>query len=77
MNARDLFSERAADSETRIKAVRADLLQQLSQVEQHFETPEVCIYATGSLARLEATEHSDLDAFFYLSGTADQTPLSR
>jgi len=29
---------------------------------------KICIYATGSVARLEANEFSDLDAFFYVLG---------
>jgi hypothetical protein len=37
----------------------------------------LCIYATGSLARLEANRWSDLDAFFFLSGSSDKRPLSR
>ena len=39
--------------------------------------PTLCIYATGSLARREAGEHSDLDAFFMLSGNKADKPIGR
>lgn len=77
MDAMNLFASREEESKQRIFDLRTDLGAELATVERHSEDPEVCIYATGSLARLEATEHSDLDAFFFLSGSSKKNCLSR
>lgn len=73
----ELFAQRAEDSESRLEAVRRALAADLAKFEHQSNDPELCIYTTGSLARLEATENSDLDAFFFLSGDSDNNPLSR
>lgn len=72
-----IFTERSEESRLRLEALRADLAVRIGGVERHFDDPEVCIYATGSLARGEATEHSDLDAFFVLSGHRADKRLGR
>ena len=73
----DLLTRRARDSASRLAELRDNLQSVISPLEEGCCPPQVCIYATGSLARLEATEHSDLDAFFLLSGSAQEHPLSR
>jgi hypothetical protein len=75
--ASEIFEARAEQSRNRLIALRADLSEKLACIERTSDTPKVAIYATGSLARLEATEHSDLDAFFFLSGGMEKNPLSR
>lgn len=75
--ATELYEARREDCLARLEAVRQDLREQLATFETGSETPEVAIYATGSLGRLEATAYSDLDAFFFLSGTSSETPLGR
>ena len=62
------LSDRLVESENRIARLREALDAKLSPLPLGADHPHLCIYATGSLARREATEHSDLDAFFMLSG---------
>jgi hypothetical protein len=64
-------------SERRLTALRSDLRRKITSADTRRLNPRLCIYATGSLARLEANEWSDLDAFFFLSGSSDKRPLSR
>lgn len=71
------LDDRKAASDARLEEVRTDLRKRLDEVEKSFRNPELCIYATGSLARGEASPHSDLDAFFLLSESRDIRPLSR
>jgi predicted nucleotidyltransferase len=73
----DVFAERSTQSRKRLATLRTDLTTRIGSVERRFDDPEVCIYATGSLAREEATEHSDLDAFFLLSGHRAERRLGR
>lgn len=72
-----LLSDRRRESEARLIVLRADLEKSIGAVEKKFDEPELCIYATGSLARLEANSHSDLDAFFLLSGNASENPIGK
>src|SRR5205823_3793512 len=71
------LEDRAAFANGRLANLRDDLKTKLSKIEQESAEPELCIYVTGSLARGEASEHSDLDAFFLLSESQDNRPLGR
>jgi len=73
----ELFASRRTEAQRRLDQLRTQLRTRLDCIEAKFPDPDVCIYATGSLARLEATENSDLDAFFLLSGKSDDNPLGR
>lgn len=77
MTPTDLFAARRADALRRIGQVRADLAEHLAVCEHPAAEPAACIYATGSLARLEASSNSDLDAFFLLSGHEADKPIGR
>jgi predicted nucleotidyltransferase len=77
VSTQDIFATRSRESQQRLEALRTDLSTRVGSVERRFEDPEVCIYATGSLAREEATQHSDLDAFFLLSGHRAEKRLGR
>ncbi len=72
-----IFEQRAVEAEHRIAKLREVLESQLSNIPASDAHPSLCIYATGSLARKEATQHSDLDAFFLLSGDEGEKPLGR
>jgi predicted nucleotidyltransferase len=71
------LEDRVAFADERLAKVRNDLHTLLGTIEPETADPELCIYVTGSLARGEASEHSDLDAFFLLSESQDKRPLSR
>lgn len=73
----EIFRERAADADQRIELLRKSLKREIAEIPSSKDHPTLCIYATGSLARREATEHSDLDAFFLLSGDGSEKPLGR
>jgi hypothetical protein len=73
----DFFEKRESDSKVRINGLRSELATSIGKVIAIDHRPEICIYASGLLARYEASEHSDLDAFFFLSGCKNDTPLSR
>lgn len=73
----EIFEQRAKKADARIEQLRKSLTFQLSSLPVSKDHPSLCIYATGSLARKEATEHSDLDAFFLLSGDEEEKPLGR
>ncbi len=64
----DIIDSLSADSLRRISAVRTELFTRLSGLPDAV-SGKICIYATGSLARLEANPFSDLDAFFYVLGS--------
>lgn len=66
----------AQDSKTRLAALRKVLAGRLDDTLSEDARSRITIYATGSLARLEANEHSDLDAFFYIMGTKDHDRLT-
>jgi hypothetical protein len=53
----------------RLAKLREDLAKRLDEGLEPQARDRMTIYATGSLARLEANAHSDLDAFFYVLGT--------
>ena len=65
------------ESRERLERLRSTLKATLTPLGAASQSPEVCIYATGSLARLEANQASDLDAFFLLSGNGKESPLGR
>ena len=73
----EIYIERAAQANARISLLRALLTEKLSKIPTSDQHPTLCIYATGSLARKEASEHSDLDAFFMLSGNCTDKPIGR
>mgnify|MGYP000108333216 CR=1 FL=1 len=59
-----VIERNARASKKRLVDLRADLEERLdAQLDDHARS-RITIYATGSLARLEASTHSDLDAFF-------------
>jgi hypothetical protein len=41
------------------------------------DLPELCVYATGSYARYEASPHSDIDLFFVHPGSFATSPVPR
>lgn len=72
-----VFTQRAANADIRIGNLRSALAEKLSLLPQSVRHPDLTIYATGSLARGEATENSDLDAFFMLSHSEKEKPIGR
>lgn len=72
-----VFEERRIDGERRIELIRDTLSQRLANLPLSDRHPSLAIYATGSLARGEATTHSDLDAFFMLSSKEEEKPIGR
>lgn len=72
-----VFEQRQTEADRRISELRTILSDQLASLPESDDHPDLCIYATGSLARKEATIHSDLDAFFLLSGAEKDKPLGR
>lgn len=68
---------RKRESDDRIERLRSSLTSRIQAVEEPDAEPGLCIYATGSLARLEANADSDLDAFFFLTGKEEEKCLSR
>lgn len=77
MEASELFSLRRAESLERISSLRGQLQKEIPAIKPCLTEPDVCIYATGSLARLEANPASDLDAFFFLTGSEKKKALGR
>ncbi len=73
----EIFEKRKAESELRITKLRDRLREKLHGSCSEELKPTLNIYATGSLARREATLNSDLDAFFMLSGREDEDPIGR
>ncbi len=63
-------------SKERLVILRADLEERLDAQLDDYARSRITIYATGSLARLEASRHSDLDAFFYVLGTKEKDRLN-
>lgn len=64
-------------SKERIERLREDLASRLNSLIDGADALDICIYATGSLARQEANESSDLDAFFLLPGCINENPIGR
>src|SRR5687768_5270499 len=50
------------------KARLAELGTRLAKLTELQEFPDLTIFAAGSYGRLEASVHSDIDIFFFLSG---------
>lgn len=73
----EIFGERQRAADERIRALRKALDCKLSLLPPSDRHPSLCIYATGSLARREATLNSDLDAFFMLSDNEEERPIGR
>ena len=73
----DIYQERAIQANERIAHLRTLLSEKLAAIPASEDHPTLCIYATGSLARREASAHSDLDAFFMLSGSQKDKPIGR
>lgn len=73
----DIFQTRSQAAVERIDLLRSTLKSTLGSIPASDKHPTLCIYATGSLARHEACEFSDLDAFFLLSGTQKKKPIGR
>lgn len=77
MSGLDIFDERRGAAQKRITQLRLGLSEKLDRIPAEDKHPALSIYATGSLARLEASQEYDLDAFFMLSGSADKQPNGR
>lgn len=73
----NVFETRQQESDRRLEAVRGSLRSALELIAGSHGLPQLTIYATGSLARREATEHSDLDAFFMLPGSEKSDGIGR
>lgn len=71
-----VMERNAEQSLERLAALRTDLAERLDRSLDSSASNKIAIYATGSLARLEANSHSDLDAFFYVLGTAEKDRLN-
>lgn len=72
-----IYDVRSQAASQRIELLRRLLDEKLSKIPASENHPTLCIYATGSLARREASQHSDLDAFFMLSGSQKDKPIGR
>jgi predicted nucleotidyltransferase len=59
-----LHDSRAGYSTTRL----AELRNRLAKLTELTAFPGLTIFAAGSYGRLEASEHSDIDIFFFVSG---------
>ena len=70
-----IIERNAGASEQRLVTLRADLKDRLDAQLDEDARSRITIYATGSLARLEASRYSDLDAFFYVLGTKEKDRL--
>ena len=66
------FTKRRSFSEKRLETL-ADHMSKIKEVRNH---TDLCVYATGSYARGEASRHSDIDLFFVHAGSGDN-PLSK
>lgn len=64
-----IIGERQVYSRERL----AELRTKIGSLEELKNCPNLCIYVTGSYARLEATRFSDLDLFLINKGSAGQT----
>lgn len=75
MMGHSIIEARRADSAARLHSLRQNLKPHLDGALPEGAKEKIAIYATGSLARLEANLHSDLDAFFYVLGTQENDRL--
>lgn len=71
----NIIDELETESALRIGALRTDLSMRLVSSLPEKVRNSICIYATGSLARLEANAYSDLDAFFYVLGSRENDSI--
>jgi len=53
-----------------------ELSQQLNALPEVHCLPKLCVYATGSYARNEASEHSDIDLFFIHKGSSKTSKVA-
>lgn len=63
------FEKMEQDSREKLEALREDLNREYPMDDFH---RHVCVYACGSLGRLEMTKSSDLDLFFILMNDGDK-----
>ena len=68
-----IVERKAAHSRTKLD----DLSRQLAECAEAKAIPGLAIYATGSYARLEASEHSDLDLFFAVGAASGAPAVAR
>jgi Putative nucleotidyltransferase DUF294 len=67
----ELIEARNTYARNRLAKLRAEI----AGIEELKNTPELCIYITGSYGRLEAGPNSDLDIFFLHAGSRDKNGL--
>jgi nucleotidyltransferase-like protein len=67
----DILAERKEQSQARI----AQLQQYITEIPVLQKLEGLCIYATGSYGRLEASEHSDIDLFFIHRGEKEKDAI--
>lgn len=68
----ELLEKRRTETKERIEALRHDLVDA-----EKLCSDSVCVYATGSFGRGEASPYSDLDVFIVGGGTPEKPALSR
>ncbi len=68
-----LFRQRQDYSRARLQ----ELSRRLRNTRQFKAVPNLCVYATGSYSRQEASQNSDIDLFFMHPGTSEVSPVSR
>ena len=69
----DLIRQRRLYSQERISG----LSERLGAIPEVQKLPDLCVFATGSYARNEASAHSDIDLFFVHKGEREQVKVSR
>lgn len=72
-NTSKLISKRKEFTDNHLKVLSSSL-NDLPEVER---LPDLCIYATGSYARYEASKFSDIDLFFVHKGNGEKSKVSR
>ena len=68
-----IISLRQSFAESRIQELKSSV----NKLHALNDIPKLCIYLTGSFARLEASQHSDVDLFFIHPGSSKSGPISR
>jgi UTP:GlnB (protein PII) uridylyltransferase len=69
----DFILQRQTFSQARL----ADLSGRLAQIRELRSLQDLCVFATGSYARNEASTHSDIDLFFVHRGSESLERVSR
>lgn len=69
----ELIQQRQTFSQARL----ADLSGRLAQIGELESLKDLCVFATGSYARNEASPHSDIDLFFVHRGSESSEKVSR